>query len=381
MFGLVGAYRSITSSEDEDDGMDYAVIGGQAEGVDKNPSKKRKKGRSKNIVKGEVFLVICFSKGFVIYRDPVFLHNSSNPSMKPSSNRMVHFTREVQSTQHCDKQSSAYSSVAISPDVRDLALGRANGKIDVLDNVFDNAAEFLSIIGSSFGTTVGASEKEEERKLKHPNVVTVRRTVHWHSHPVRALTFLIPPLGHSSSAAAVARNNDGIAMNTITKSLLSGGEESVLVTWQLDRNDHRPSHFVSRIAQGGIIHLACCPFSGKIVASSLDNSIQCFSGSNYEKIWMEQGLASAPLHQEEEEGVVVKEVGEKSCTVKGGIILGKDPITSIPILANLPGAPGMVHWYDPKSASVVGTLEVSLTDFFEFIYLIFILTSRINIFK
>jgi hypothetical protein len=25
----------------------------------------------------------------------------------------------------------------------------------------------------------------------------------------------------------------------------------------------------------------------------------------------------------------------------------------------LPGAPGMIHWYDPNLASVVGTLEVS----------------------
>jgi len=361
VFGLVGAYRPIPSSEDEDDDMDCVVAGGRREGSNEYNS-KRKKGKHKNKVNGEVFLVICFSKGFVIYRDPIYLHNS-NLNTKPSPNRMVHFTREVQSTKHYDKQSSAYSSVAISPDVRDLALGRANGKIDVLDNVFDNVAEFLCRIGSSSSTstlaTAGVMEKKEVGKLKHPDVVTVRRTVHWHSHPVRALTFLIPPLSHSSSTAAIARNNNGVGSNPISKSLLSGGEESVLVTWQLDRNDHRPSHFVSRIAQGGIIHVACCPYSGKIVVSSLDNSIQCFSGSNYEKIWMEQGLASAPLHQEEEEGVVVKENGKVSAPVKGGIFLAKDPITHVPILGNLPGAPGMVHWYDPKSASVVGTLEVA----------------------
>lgn len=28
-------------------------------------------------------------------------------------------------------------------------------------------------------------------------------------------------------------------------------------------------------------------------------------------------------------------------------------------LSNLPGAPGMVHWYDAESASVVGTLKVA----------------------
>ncbi len=43
-------------------------------------------------------------------------------------------------------------------------------------------------------------------------------------------------------------------------------------------------------------------------------------------------MASVPLHQEEEEGVMVKEVGKKSCPVKGLIIMGKDPITNVPIL-------------------------------------------------
>ena len=44
---------------------------------------------------------------------------------------------------------------------------------------------------------------------------------------------------------------------------------------------------------------------------------------------------------------------------RGPIIMVKDPITSYPMLTNLPGSPGMVHWYDTKSSSVVGTLEVS----------------------
>ena len=69
------------------------------------------------------------------------------------------------------------------------------------------------------------------------------------------------------------------------------------------------------------------------------------------------------LHEEEEveggrrRGKVVDGV-VRPVARRGPIIMVKDPITKYPMLTNLPGAPGMVHWYDPRSASVIGTLEV-----------------------
>ena len=170
-------------------------------------------------------------------------------------------------------------------------------------------------------------------ELQHPHVSIIRRSVHWHSHPVMAVAFL-----SASGSRAFS--------SPMAKSLVSGGEESVLATWQLDRNFHRPTHFLARVSQGAIIHATCCPQSGKIVTSCADNSIRCHSGSNYDEFWVEQGLASMPLHQEDEP--------------KGSIIMMKDPITNLPMLSNLPGAPGMIHWFDPSSQSVVGVLEVQI---------------------
>jgi len=70
------------------------------------------------------------------------------------------------------------------------------------------------------------------------------------------------------------------------------------------------------------------------------------------------------LHEDEEEeekggrrGKVVDGV-VRPVARRGPIIMVRDPITNYPMLTNLPGAPGMVHWYDPRSASVIGTLEV-----------------------
>jgi hypothetical protein len=65
-----------------------------------------------------------------------------------------------------------------------------------------------------------------------------------------------------------------------------------------------------------------------------------------EELWSEQGLASTPLHREDKQD--------------GSIIMLKDPITNLPMLSNLSGAPGMIHWFDPLSNSVVGVLEVRI---------------------
>jgi len=79
---------------------------------------------------------------------------------------------------------------------------------------------------------------------------------------------------------------------------------------------------------------------------------------------MEQGLASMSLQEEYEEDEISrrhnKTDANRRLPKRGPIIMVKDPITSYPMLTNLPGSPGMVHWYDTKSSSVVGTLEVSI---------------------
>mmetsp|Transcript_8600 Transcript_8600/g.14620 ORF Transcript_8600/g.14620 Transcript_8600/m.14620 type:complete len:1015 (+) Transcript_8600:109-3153(+) len=307
IFGLKAAYRP-SSSTALADTMDYEV-----EEEDSN-----------GISQGDLFLVICASKGFVIYRESI----KSSSSKQEDGGEMVHFELPMKSS-YQSKEQSAFSSIAISPDAKNLALGRLSGHMEILDDVFDNVAKFLN----------AQSNGQDVDQQQHPEAVTVRKSVHWHANPVRALAFLADSGRH--------KGNSG--------SLISGGEESVLVTWQLDRDFHRPSHFVSRVGQGGILHTLCCMHTGKIVVFCSDNSVQCFHGANYDRLWTEQGIASMMLH---EEGVI-KGIEKQNDIKKGPVLMSKDPITGHPILANLPGAPGMVHWYDPKSASVVGTLEVS----------------------
>lgn len=330
IFGLVSVYRPKPCME-EDARMEYAT----------DESEERH-------ASGDLFVVICSSHGFAVYQDSV---RRESKVEKEAVLPLVHFTRPIKCTQNTpqSKETSAFSSVAISPDINDLAFGRVSGHIDIIDNIFDSVTTFLEKVRKRNAQRAANGDSTDwSDSLQHPNMTTVRRIVHWHAHPVRALSFLTAYGRHKGS-------DRSLASSSLTKNLISGGEESVLATWQLDRNSHRPSHFVARVGQGGIIHTVCCQHSGKIIISCADNSIQCYSGSNYDRNWVEQGLASVPLH---EEG---PSAGEEPLN-KGPIIVLKDPITSIPMMTNLPGAPGMIHWYDPKAASVVGILEVSYFD-------------------
>ncbi|KAL7536229.1 hypothetical protein ACHAXR_007008 [Thalassiosira sp. AJA248-18] len=317
IFGLGASYR-LSSKPDDGDRMDY-MMDNDNENMFAN---------------GDIFVVMCSSHGLAIYRDSLQTQQVDDVVVD-ASHSLVHLTKSMKSSQYYSKDQSAFSSMAISPGTKDLALGRANGHIEVLDDLFENVANYLDQLGKN---------SSEEKSLQHPGEVTVRRTLHWHAHPVRALAFLTAYGRHHKGSM-----NDGSFANPM--SLLSGGEESVLVTWQLDRNFHKPSNFVARVGQGGIVHTLCCQHSGKIMVFCSDNSIQCYNGSNYERDWAEQGLASMALHGVDEK--------QQDGPNKSPIILVKDPITNYPMLTNLPGAPGMVHWYDPKSASVVGTLEVA----------------------
>lgn len=279
---------------------------------------------------GDVFVVLCSSYGLIVY------HEKADRSLDDDDEEylsLVHFTGTTkQHIAHISSDTNLFTSVAISPDAKDIVLGRSNGQINLLDDIFDSVMNYLvtfkkKMLENEEGDVSGVMET-----LQHPHTSIVRRTVHWHSHPVVTVSFLAASGSRSFSSS-------------INKSLISGGEESVLATWQLDRNFHRPTHFLARVSQGAIMHAACCPQSDVIVISCADNSIRCHNATNYDELWMEQGLASMPMHKEDEPN--------------DSIIMMKDPITNLPMLSNLPGSPGMIHWLDPVSNSVVGVLEVS----------------------
>ena len=310
IFGFLAAYRPDQSLMSA--GASFAIMGG-------------------NMNAGDVFVVMCSSFGLIVYHEkaddePDVTSIGNNQKSLP----LVHFTGDdVRHIAHSSSDGHLFSSVAISPDVKDIVVGRSDGKINLLDDIFDCIKDYLGAFRSKMNENGNDKLSEIIESLQHPQVSLIKRTVHWHSHPPVAIAFLAGSSVYSPS---------------MTKSLVSGGEENVLATWQLDRNFHRPTHFLARVSQGAIMHISCCHRSGKIVIACADNSIHCHNGANYNELWVEQGLASMPLHKED------KPIGS--------IILMKDPITKLPVLTNLPGAPGMIHWFDPSSNSVAGILEV-----------------------
>lgn len=237
-----------------------------------------------------------------------------------------------------------------------MALGRFSGHIDILYNVFDYVYNCLDGGDEQRKTMMSHHPSSRHRGASRGHTSTksgiIRRTLHWHSNPVCALTYTTAGRGGGSNSSTTVDN--------VPATLLSGGEESVLVSWELEQNYHRPTNFVSRVGRGGIVSILPCHQSGSIIIFCSDDTIQRFAGPTYERQWSVHGIASMELYEEEER--VVKDVNDRHVLAskkRGPIIVVKDPITNYPMLTNLPGSPGMVHWYDLTSASVVGMLEVA----------------------
>jgi hypothetical protein len=319
-FGLLAAYRprSSHSSKDHDDDGGGGGGGGRRD---------------------DAFVVMCAPRSIVIYRDRLDV-NDVNGGVPSSHLRLVRFDESTTG-------GGILTCAVVSPGTKDLALGRERGHVDVLHDVFENVSRHLDDVHRS------PRDGGKSHHQHHPSRTTVRRTLHWHSHPVRALAYATA--GSGGARGDRGRGSSGPA------SLLSGGEESVLVTWQLERNHHRPSNFVARMGRGGIVSILRCSRTGGVIVFCSDNTVQRFDGVTYDRVWAEHGLASMELHEEEEEArgsEVADGVRKRVAARRGPIIMVRDPITNYPMLTNLPGAPGMVHWYDPMSASVIGTLEV-----------------------
>lgn len=244
VFGFLAAYRPNMSLMNA--GRSYDIMGG-------NESK----------CAGDIFVVMCSSFGLIVYHenansDPDTLGDSDNVCLP-----LIHFTGTTkQHVAHISSDSHLFSSVAISPDVKDIVLGRSNGQINLLDDVFDSITNYIVTLKNKMLENKEDDVPRVMETLQHPHVSSVRRTVHWHSHPVVAVSFL-------------AASGSRAFSSSMTKSLISGGEESVLATWQLDRNFHRPTHFLARVSKGAIIHVTCCHQSGKIVISCSDNLMRC----------------------------------------------------------------------------------------------------------
>jgi hypothetical protein len=249
--------------------------------------------------KRDDFICICHRKGLIIY-----------------SNEAGDFVC-VPKTQNM----ASICAFAMSPNGKDLALGYTNGKIDILVSILSQTAVYL--------------KKKKDENVKHPSETLVSRTIHWHALPVKTLSYI----GQPGSRA--------------TPSLLSGGEEAVLVTWSIDRGLNRPTHTLPRITKGCISHIATSIYSDSldIVIRSMDDSLQLIQGYNHAVRWKVQGLGCS-LNE------CVESV-KSSSLYTNPVALHIDPRTQTPILTSMQGAPGLAHWFDPKTGHVVGELEIA----------------------
>lgn len=268
---------------------------------------------SERIGENVTYVAIVEKRTLIVYYENDFSRQSNS-----NKNRFVRIRKHMDQSKIC--------AAAISPNGEDVSLGYADGKIDIIVSILSQCSTFVDDLSKT---------------RQHPEQTLLKRTIHWHSLPVKTLCYL----GQPGSRAA--------------PNLLSGGEEAVLVTWNIERGLSRPSYTLPRISKGCITHITTnvYPTSSSsnsdgmdIVVRGMDNTLQLIHGNNHAIQWKIQGLASS-------NNECVNSVS--STENEPSVLLKFDPKTNMPVMTRLPGAPGFIHWYDCVSNQVVGELEVA----------------------
>ncbi len=260
-----------------------------------------------------VFVVLARPNAISIYYDQLDSIKSFQPLLisMPSNNPLT--------------------ALEISLNKADITCGHQRGNICVINNILKDVEQYQ--IATRKEKELNKETKSSLKSILPPdprkNMITTR--VHWHALPVSTLVY----------------DSTSYAMDPL---LYSGGEESVLVTWQISRGKDRPVQVHPRIALGGIVHLVSCdrcddnPASGMLVYCE-DNSLQLLESHNKGRLWKIQGLACSD--------------NENSL-----VSLGKDPRSSGQknsqlVLTGLKKAPGYMHWFDPMRERLASSLEVA----------------------
>jgi hypothetical protein len=146
-----------------------------------------------------------------------------------------------------------------------IAVGTQYGEILLLRNVSDYLRSWY--LSSSSTSSSSVSSNVSVKKEKELDSMIIKSRLIWHSHAIKSLAF----------------NVDG-------KILYSGGEESVLVVWNLNKST---KSFIPRIGSpiSYILTFQTTMNSlGKILLSSSDNSLKLINTVNYEIDWFWQSL-------------------------------------------------------------------------------------------
>ncbi|KAJ1555423.1 WD repeat-containing protein 75 [Nowakowskiella sp. JEL0078] len=181
---------------------------------------------------------------------------------------------------------SAITSIVIHPNDHYVAIGDKVGKITLWYGLGQKSEKFVS------------------------------STMHWHAHRVNHLAF----------------TNDGVY-------LLSGGEESVLVIWQLQT---QRKNFLPRLGGSEITSIAISSDQSLFAVSLSDSSIQLISSINMEVTQKISGLKLASLHP-------------KSSKLSKKFVV--EPRNQYVVMS---GYPGTLQFYNTRSDMNVYDLEVCI---------------------
>lgn len=227
------------------------------------------------------------------------------------------------------------SSISVSRNNIDIACGHYHGEIKVMNSILDTLENYHVTMAENEQLLGSEEARSSTNKPKDPRKDLIISRVHWHAHPVTSLVY----------------DSGSSPMDPI---LYSGGEESVLVTWQNSRGTDRPVDVLPRVALGGIVHVVCAdktdsnPPNGILIYCE-DNSLQLFESHNKGRKWKLQGLACKSKGEDH--------FMKATCIAEDPRAKGSKD--SPLVIVGLPEAPGFIHWYDPSKQRLLGSLEVA----------------------
>lgn len=281
----------------------------------------RKRGRDSEGTKGDngVLLLVARPMSLTVYYE----------RLSETTTHMKEETKLVPVVFAITKNS--LTTVTVSSNGNDVACGHRSGEIRVMTNMLGLVVDYHAAM-DRFNQQAGPEGTSTVERPKHPSQDVITRKLHWHSHPVATLAYD----GSSSSAEPM---------------LYSGGNEGVLLIWQLSRGNQKPASVLPRIALGGIMHILGVEQTGEpngILVYCSDNSMQLFESHNLSLLWKIQGLASGET----------QEILPSYPTITADPLSSGRPSSQM-MLTGLSRAPGYVHWYDPSTQQVTKSLEVA----------------------
>ena len=260
-----------------------------------------------------IFVVLARQNAISIYYDQL----DSSESFSPLSLSMP--------------SNNPLTAVDIALNKADITCGHYSGNICVINNVLKDVEQYQIVTRKEKLLNKEISKSSKTSILPpdpRKNMITTR--VHWHALPVSTIVY----------------DSMSYAMDPL---LYSGGDESVLVTWQISQGRDRPVQVHPRIALGGIVHLSSSercdenPASGMLVYCE-DNSLQLLESHNKGCMWKIQGLVCT----ENDGDLVSLETDPRSTGQKNSQL----------VLTGLEKAPGYMHWFDPMRERLASSLEV-----------------------